>query len=160
GQIGVCFNGFAGTDAHPSSPGTFSAPIAIPTPSDSLRLSNANIVPMDVDGDGRSDLLHMPRVAEYGFFTPVRDPDAMSVSPASQGWRFAYLGVSSPDLDPRIDLSRDGVRVRALDVNGDGLVDVVRTSGTAIQTWLNLGLYPGGEGRFGSASAIGGAWSL
>jgi RHS repeat-associated protein len=150
---GVYFNGFAGLDAHPSKAGTFSEPIAVAVPaalSDAMQLTNPNIAPMDVDGDGRSDLLHMPRAREYGFFTPVRAPGA-EASPAAQGWRFVHLDVALDEgLDPRIDLSRDGERIRVLDVDADGLVDVVRTSGDAIQTWLNLGWHEGGEGRFGS----------
>lgn len=153
---GVYFNGFVGTNARPSKPGTFSEPIAVAVPAalaDAMQLSNPNLAPMDVDGDGRSDLLHMPRVREYGYFTPVRAPGNQA-SPADQAWRFAHLDVDLGEgLDPRVDLARDGDRIRVLDVNADGLVDVLRTSGDAIQTWLNLGWQPGGEGRFGSTLA-------
>ena len=38
-------------------------------------------------------------------------------------------------------------------------LDVVKTTGTAVQTWLNLGHLPGGDGQFGSAE-YGGGWVL
>ena len=38
-----------------------------------------------------------------------------------------------------------------IDVNGDGLVDVVYSTATAVQTFFSLGRYPGGDGQFGSA---------
>ena len=109
-----------------------------------MTLSNLNIVPMDIDGDGRSDLLHMPRLRTYGWFTPTRGPDDGSASPADQGWRFSYAEVQLPasDTDPRIDLGHDSTHLQTLDVNNDHLIDVVRTSGTVMQTWLNLGWLP------------------
>ena len=119
-----------------------------------FNLSNANVVPMDVDGDGRSDLLHMPRFREYEYFTPVRNGDGSQARPANQGWQFAYVDVQlEPGVtDPRIDFGSDGVHLRAFDVNNDHLIDVVRTTGTEMQTWLNLGWLPEGDGRFGSYS--------
>jgi len=44
-------------------------------------------------------------------------------------------------------------------VNGDHRVDVVRTTGTQMQQWLNLGGYAGGEGRFGQVDPVTGALS-
>ncbi|MCI0583734.1 MAG: hypothetical protein L0227_12745, partial [Chloroflexi bacterium] len=156
---GVFFNGFSGTEARPATPGSFSGAVRVAVPasrSSSFDLSNLNVVPMDIDGDGRSDLLHMPRVASYGYFLPSRDPDAAvaAVSPRDQGWRFAYVPVALPlgVTDPRIDLGRDGAHLRAFDVNNDHLVDVVRTTGTVMQTWINLGWLPDGEGRFGTCT--------
>jgi RHS repeat-associated protein len=160
--VGVYFNGFSGPDAAPSVAGNFSEPIAVALPpglADTMQLTNPNLVAMDVNGDGRSDLLHMPRERAYGYFTPVRAP-GNHASPADQGWQFTYLDVDTGDLDPRIDLSRDGDRIRVLDVNADGLVDVVRTSGDAIETWLNLGWHEGGDGRFGSATYGPSGWTL
>ncbi|UJR85584.1 SpvB/TcaC N-terminal domain-containing protein [Sandaracinus amylolyticus] len=162
--VGVYFNGFAGSAARPASAGTFSAPVPVAAPAGLagvMQLSNPNVVPMDVDGDGRSDLLHMPRARSYGYFAPVRAPGE-AASPAQQQWRFAHLPVDLPEgvLDARIDLGRDGDRIRTMDVNADGLIDVVRTSGDAIQTWLNLGFVPGGEGLFGTATHDGADWHL
>jgi RHS repeat-associated protein len=161
--VGVFFNGFSGPSAEPAGrTAIFSAPVAVPMRSDlsgTLNLGNANVVPMDVDGDGRSDLLHMPRLDRYGFFTPTRASDEAaghSPSPADQGWRFTYAEVQlERGTDPRVDLVRDGSHYEMFDVNGDHLVDVVRTTGTAMQTWLNLGWLPGGEGKFGQVIRTG-----
>jgi hypothetical protein len=135
--VGVFFNGFSGADARPAAAGTFSAAVPVGLPaglSGTMSLSNLNIVPMDIDGDGRSDLLHMPRRTTYGWFAPVRDPEPAvpTVSPAQQGWHFAYAerDLSREIADPRIDLGRDSPRIQVLDVNNDHLVDVVRTTGT------------------------------
>ncbi|MFW5920571.1 MAG: SpvB/TcaC N-terminal domain-containing protein, partial [Polyangiales bacterium] len=166
--VGVFFNGFEGSDARPAASGaTFSQAVPVPMApslSDVLSLDNANIVPMDVDGEGRSDYLHMPRRDRYGYFVPARgpDPDGLLTSPFSQDWRWSYAQVELPsfDSDPRIDFVRDGTHYKTLDVNGDHLIDVVQTTGTAMKTWLNLGRYPGGEGRFGSATHDGSGWVL
>ncbi|MDH5492706.1 MAG: hypothetical protein OEY14_12205, partial [Myxococcales bacterium] len=165
--VGVFFNGFSGSDASPAGQaGHFSDAVAVPMPSalsGVLNLSNRNIVPMDVDGDGRNDWLHMPRLDSYGYFTATRAPDAedAEVSPAAQGWRFSYAEVDLPlGTDPRVDFVRDGTHYRVLDVNGDHLIDIVRTTGTVMQTWLNLGWVPGGEGKFGQAWHDGGDWQL
>jgi hypothetical protein len=92
--VGVFFNGFAGADAHPGTAGEFSGAVPMPMRSDLsgvLQLTNLNIVPMDIDGDGRSDLLHMPRLRTYGWFAATRQADIdgrpAQVSPAHQGWR-------------------------------------------------------------------------
>ncbi|GAB5547640.1 MAG: hypothetical protein SangKO_074000 [Sandaracinaceae bacterium] len=153
--VGVFFNGFRGGSTTPAEAGTFSDAVSVPVPaglSGVFNLNNANVVPMDIDGDGRSDMLHMPRVARYEYFTPVRNGDADAARPSQQGWQFAYVDVNLPRdvTDPRIDLGRDGTHIRAFDVNNDHLIDIVRTTGTVMQTWLNLGWLPGGDGRFGS----------
>ena len=157
--VGVFFNGFTGADATPAGEAAhFSDAVTVPMRGDLstvLSLSNANVVPMDIDGDGRSDLLHMPRYRSYGWWSPAREagPDgAEPVSPADQAWRWVYSSVQLPpgDTDPRIDLGRDASHIKVLDVNNDHLIDIVRTTGTVMQTWLNLGWLPGGDGRFGS----------
>ncbi|MBX3275876.1 MAG: hypothetical protein KF729_36800, partial [Sandaracinaceae bacterium] len=163
--VGVFFNGFTGRRAEPAgAAATFSdaVPMAVdPALAAVLNLNNLNVVPMDIDGDGRGDLLHMPRFRTYGWWAPTRR-GADVVSPADQGWAWTYAQIALPpgDTDPRIDLGRDGAHIRVLDVNGDHLVDVVRTTGTAIQTWLNLGWLPGGDGRFGSYEWTGTAYAL
>ncbi|HBQ17789.1 MAG TPA: hypothetical protein DEF51_43900, partial [Myxococcales bacterium] len=146
----------------PAEAGTFSDAVSVPVPaglSGVFNLNNANVVPMDIDGDGRSDMLHMPRVARYEYFTPVRNGDADATRPSQQGWQFAYVDVNLPRdvTDPRIDLGRDGTHIRAFDVNNDHLIDIVRTTGTVMQTWLNLGWLPGGDGRFGSYRYLAGS---
>ncbi len=166
--VGVFFNGFAGEGAEPAGQGaTFSAPVPMPMDpglADILSFDNPNIVGMDVEGDGRSDFLHIPRLDRYGWFTPTRaaEEEIAAVSPRAQGWRWTYARVSLDQLgsDPRIDLARDASHYQVWDVNNDHLIDVVRTTGTGMQTWLNLGWVPGGEGRFGQARWDGAAWRL
>jgi RHS repeat-associated protein len=152
----VYFNGFSGATGTPAaSGGEFSSPIPVGVPvgrSAQMILSNQLIRGMDADADGRSDLFYMPRTDGHGYFTPVRGGDGDEVRVGSQGWRFVFV---RPDLpagarDPRIDLTIDHARIRVMDVNGDRLIDVVRTTGTTIETWLNLSSLPGGEGRLGS----------
>jgi RHS repeat-associated protein len=154
---GVFFNGFEG-DGVPTYPGTFSSAIPVGLPSGlsgTMNLASSTIVPMDVEGDGRSDFLHLPRRDRYGFFAPTRMSDDVtgnSVRPSEQGWRFTYADVSlGPGGDPRIDLVREPERYRTMDVNGDHLIDILKTTGRSMQTWLNLGTVPGGEGQFGQA---------
>jgi RHS repeat-associated protein len=161
---GVFFNGFA--RSTPGDAGDFSEGMRVGIPeglSGTLTLSSLNILPMDVDGDGRSDVLHMPRQANYGYFVLSKEPVASGRSyEPLEGWSFHHVTNLLPKgvTDPRIDLGKDGTTIKTLDVNNDHLIDVVRTSGTAVQAWLNLGRYPGGEGRFGSASFRAGAWAL
>ena len=59
---------------------------------------------------------------------------------------------TADNLDARINLAADAEEIRVFDVDGDGLVDVVRTSGTSLQVWFALGRYPKGDGLFGSAT--------
>ena len=71
----------------------------------------------------------------------------------SSEWRWIGREVTTSDnLDARIDFGTDAEEIRVFDVDGDGLVDVVRTTGTTLQVWFALGRYPGGDGRFGSAT--------
>jgi hypothetical protein len=49
-----------------------------------------------------------------------------------------------------IDFGRDAQNTKVMDVNGDGLVDVVVSTGTEYQTFLSLGRLPQGNGQFGS----------
>jgi RHS repeat-associated protein len=108
-----------------------------------IRLSNFNVVPLDIDGDGVSDLVHMPQVKTYAVYSAVEE-----------GKGFVWRGrtVGTPDgLSPRIDFGKDAQNIKVVDVNFDGLVDVVRSTGTSLETYLSLGRYPGGDGRFGTA---------
>lgn len=162
--MGVYFNGFV-ADSEPGAAGGFSNAAGVGVPSGLshiARLNNANIVPMDIDGDGRGDMLHMPRDRNYGYFAITRNTDAEVLRPSEQGWSFVHVPTTLPEgyTDPRIDLGRDGIHIRTVDVNNDHLVDIVRTAGTRMQTWLNLGWLPEGDGRFGSATFDGDAWVM
>ena len=162
---GVFFNGFTGPTSRPAGrAASFGAAVPVPMEeelSNQLNLDSYNITPMDVDGDGRGDLMHIPRLDQYGWFAPVRTNTNSTVFPTQQGWRFAYARVQLPqgDLDPRVDFAGDPTHFKVFDVNNDHLVDIVRTTGTAMQTWLNLGWLEGGEGRFGSATHGAGGWT-
>jgi RHS repeat-associated protein len=164
GGVGVHFNGFS--NGAPSQPGSFSAGVRVSVEgaaSDVLNLGSLNVVPMDVDGDGRSDVLNMPRTRDYGYFVLGKPPASSGEAYApTEGWSFYHVANLLPrdELDPRIDLGKDGAYFKTLDVNNDHLIDLVRTTGQAVQTWLNLGHYPGGQGRFGSASFAGTRWKL
>lgn len=162
--IGVYFNGFTGPQAAPAGEGAhFSSPVPVPVPphlSNTMRLTTRSVRPMDVDGDGRGDFLHMPRLDRYGYFSFARRNATPSVSPRAQDWTVVYSQVRLEQVggDPRVDFDNDGTRHRVFDVNGDGLIDIVKTTGTEMQTWLNLGFVPGGEGRFGQAHWNGSRW--
>src|SRR5690606_33204864 len=164
--VGVYFNGFSGAAGQPAGcTAQFSEAIAVPMPSSrsgNLELSRSTLLPMDVDSDGRGDFLHFPRIDRYGYFTATRTTAEHTANLVAQGWRFTYAEVEldRPGDDPRIDLLRRGEFCRVLDVNGDHLSDVVCTTGTVMQTWLNLGFIPGGDGRFGSATYAGSSWQL
>jgi len=162
--VGVFFNGFSGDETRPAdTAASFGGAVTMPIPEGwgtTLSLSNQNVRPMDADGDGRGDLLHLPRGDDAGYFLAARNGDADAVRPSEQGWRWLYVPGNVAERDPRIDFTRDGGRYRLFDVDNDHLVDVVRTAGDRIQIWRNLGWTPGGDGRFGSASHDGAQWVL
>jgi RHS repeat-associated protein len=111
--------------------------------SNTLRLSNANISPQDFDGDGRINLLHMPKVKTYSAY------DARYT-----GGQWKWIGreiTTANGQSPKIDFGQDASRTQVVDVNFDGLVDVLVSTGTEYQTFLALGRYAGGDGQFGSA---------
>jgi RHS repeat-associated protein len=156
--LGAAFNGFTGVETRPGSAGSFSAfvPVALPSGlAEVMTLTNLNLAAMDVDGDGRAEFVHMPDAGNYGYFVLGRLGDAAGAYlPGQQGWAAAYVERALPRgaLQPRIDLGRDGERVRILDLDGDGLIDVARSTGTELQAFFNLGWLEGGDGRFGSYS--------
>lgn len=108
-----------------------------------LRLSNVNVAGLDVDGSASADLLHMPRARRYQVFSTQR-----------QGDGFAWVGrtiTTASGQDTKIDFTQSARRTSVMDVNGDGLVDVVFAGATEYQTFFSLGRYPGGDGQFGQA---------
>ena len=109
-----------------------------------IALSNLNVVPLDLDGDATSDLLHMPLVRTYSIYSPKKE---------TSGWWWVGRTIdNADDLNPKIDFGRDTTDIKVVDVNFDGLVDVIRSTGTEFQTFLSLGRYPGGDGQFGDAT--------
>jgi RHS repeat-associated protein len=112
--------------------------------SSQINLVNDNVAAADLDGDGTIDWLHQPAVKSYAVYTPQLLPD---------GWSMVGRAVPQSALqDPHLDLGEDTPDIDVFDVNGDGLVDVVRATGTEMQTFFSLGRFPGGDGNFGSAT--------
>lgn len=108
-----------------------------------LRLSNANVTPLDADGDGIVDLLHAPAAKTYAIY---------KIGPT--GWVGRSVTTASQQ-NLKIDFGRDALTTRVLDVNGDGLVDVVVSTGTEMQTFLALGREHQGKDQFGTAIRTG-----
>lgn len=109
-----------------------------------LKLSNSNVSGLDLDGDALVDLVHMPIAKQYSVFTPKL---------ASGQWTWAGRAViTASGLNPKIDFTTNADRIAVMDVNGDGLVDVVFSSALEVQTFFALGRYPGGDGRFGKGT--------
>lgn len=109
--------------------------------SGSIKLSNANVAPLDFDADGTIDFLHMPKVKTYSYYTP-----------RLVGSKWTLVGTvidAASKQNAKIDLGKDGAETRVMDVNADGMVDVVVSTGTQLQTFLSLGRLPGGDGQFG-----------
>jgi RHS repeat-associated protein len=109
-----------------------------------INLVNDNVAVADLDGDGTIDWLHQPAVKSYAVYTPRLLAD---------GWSMVGRAVPQSALqDPHLDLGEDTPDIDVFDANGDGLVDVVRATGTTMQTFFSLGRFPGGDGNFGSAT--------
>ena len=116
------------------------------TPTD-IRLSNDNVAASDLDGDGIIDWLHQPQVKKFAVY-----------SPRSVAGCWTMVGRAIPTASaqsPQLDLTKDNPEVRVMDVDQDGLVDVVRSTGTQLQTFFSLGRLPGGDGQFGSGKWTG-----
>jgi RHS repeat-associated protein len=112
--------------------------------SGSIKLSNANVAPLDFDSDGIVDFLHMPKVKTYAAyrFTPP--------GPVNAKWRLAGTAINVANKQsPKVDLGKDAAETRVMDVNFDGMVDLVVSTGTEFQTFLSLGRLPGGDAQFG-----------
>ncbi len=112
-----------------------------------IQLSNENVAVSDIDGDGIINWLHQPAVGSLAVYTPTLLPG---------GWSMVGRAVANAaNQSPHLDFGDDTPDINVLDVNGDGLVDVVRATGTEMQTFFSLGRYPGGDGNFGSATWTG-----
>src|SRR5690606_36306902 len=109
-----------------------------------LKLSNLNVVPLDLDGDGHVNLLHMTKTKTYSVYDFVKVGNAYKL----QGRVIDTAGGQSP----KIDFGKDTLDTQVMDVNFDGLVDLVVTTGTQVQTFFSLGRLPGRDGQFGVGS--------
>lgn len=112
-----------------------------------LSLNNSNVSVLDLDGNATTDLVHMPLAKRYSVFAPELQDGA---------WRWQGRTIETTSgQDVKINFAQDARRTSVMDVNGDGLVDVVFASATEYQTFFSLGRYPGGDGQFGHARFTG-----
>src|SRR4029077_402974 len=96
---------------------------------------NPAVLPLDRDGDGVANLVHIP---------PFKRATVYSPKLVGGAWTWVgKLGTTDPAQNPDIDLANRNADVRVADVDGDGLSDVVYSSGTEMQTFFALGRYPG-----------------
>jgi RHS repeat-associated protein len=143
GKHGVFFNGKGGT---PDSFGADTVAVQGVKPDDAntISLKNLNVSAQDLDGDGIINLLHMPMVKTYSVYTPTL---------VGQQWTWIGRPITTAlQQSPKIDWGKDTLDLRVMDVNADGLVDVVLSTGTEFQTFFSLGRYAKGDGQFGSAT--------
>jgi RHS repeat-associated protein len=114
--------------------------------SSDITLKNLNLTPLDLDGDATVDLLHMPKVRTYSVYSPQK---------TTRGWCWQGRTVDTASgQSPKINLGKDATETRVFDVNYDGLVDVVVSTGTEFQTFLSLGRFAGGDGQFGDGKWV------
>lgn len=106
-----------------------------------ITLHNPNVTSLDIDGDGRVNLVHVPIAKTYAVYDAVQKA-------GSWYWQGREIAVAT-NQNVKIDFGRDTHDVQVLDVNFDGLVDVVVSTGTEFQTFFSLGRLPGGDGQFG-----------
>jgi RHS repeat-associated protein len=112
----------------------------------SIKLSNLSVAPLDLDGDGTINLLHLPLNLTYASYAPQFASGAWSWA----GRKLATISQQNPKINFVDSTSHD--RTKVMDVNGDGLVDIVVSTGTQYQTFFALGRLPGGDSQFGHGS--------
>lgn len=112
-----------------------------------ITLGSDNVSPLDIDGDGIVDLVHMPAAASYGVYSPVW---------TGAGWALRGREVATASgQSVHIDFRQSRPEVKRLDVDGDGLIDVVYSTGQSYQTFFALGRFPGGADQYGHAAWTG-----
>src|SRR3970282_1576660 len=88
-----------------------------------------------------------PAFKTYSIYTPLLE--------TGKWWWTGREVTTASQQSVKIDFGKDTLDHQVLDVNFDGLVDVVVSSGTEFQTFLSLGRYPGGDGQFGHGTRTG-----
>lgn len=146
GRDGVFFNGGKGTKGFADAQTMGVIPVG-DTDVSVLKLSSPNVSTLDLDADGIVNLVHMPTKQSYSVFHPEKRGSAW--------WWVGKEVTTASGQNVKIDFTRDARNVQVLDVNGDGLVDVVYSTPTEYQTFFALGRYPGGDGQFGHAEMTG-----
>lgn len=112
-----------------------------------LKLSNSNVSVLDLDADGIINLVHMPVAKTYSMFHPEKRSNAW--------WWVGDEVTTASGQNVKIDFTQSARDIQVMDVNGDGLVDIVSSTPTEYQTFFSLGRYPGGDGQFGHAEMTG-----
>jgi len=107
----------------------------------SLTLDNLNVSVLDMDGSGNADLLHMPYAEQYHYYR-LTDVEC-------GGAEYCWKETAPIPLNDGIDFTADADDIRLVDLNNDHLIDVMRTTGTRMEHFLNLSAYPGHQGQFG-----------
>jgi RHS repeat-associated protein len=146
---GVFFNGFGGKPDSFTQCTIGVAPGTLGATATDITLKNLNLSAQDLDGDGVIDLLHMPSFKQYAVYTPK-----------GEGCEWMWQGReinTATGQNLKIDFGKDTLETKVMDVNGDGLVDVVYSGGTEFETFFSLGRYPKGDGQFGHAKWKGAA---
>jgi hypothetical protein len=144
GGHGVFFNGVHGIADGFGAVQQMAVRGVLGADSNTVKLSNLNLAPLDIDGDATIDLLHMPALKSYAVYRPEL---------LNGQWSWVGRAVeTASQQNSKIDFGKDTLDTRVVDVNFDGLVDVVVSTGLEFQTFFSLGRYPGGDGQFGSAT--------
>ena len=142
---GVFFNSAGGKADSFGAVNLMSVQGVLGANANTITFQNLNLAALDLDGDGTINLLHMPQVKTYSSYSPV-----------FQGGAWSWVGRaidSASGQSPKIDFGKDaGANTKVMDVNGDGLVDVVVSTGTEYETFFSLGRLPAGDGQFGNGS--------
>jgi RHS repeat-associated protein len=143
GNHAVFFNGDGGVADTFSSAQPMKLNAVLGATPSVIALDNPNVVPLDADGDGTIDLLHMPQVKKYAVYAP-------KFLNGSWTWDGRVVDTAVAQ-SPKVNFQQNRLDTHVMDVNSDGLVDVVYSAGTEYQTFFGLGRYPGGDGQYGSA---------
>ena len=150
GKHRVFFNGHNGLGAAFAPARSVSiTPVVLPDgrPVDGfdLSLKSSSVVPLDFDADGTLDLVLLQRFRVPAVFSPKTESGALH-------WQVPPASVAENHPAPELQLTRDRTNTRVADANGDGLVDILVTTGTELHTYLSLARSPGGEGAFGAST--------
>ncbi|MGH7293795.1 MAG: toxin TcdB middle/N-terminal domain-containing protein, partial [Polyangiaceae bacterium] len=125
-----------------------------------VRLDNPNVTALDIDGDGIVNLINMPIVETYSVYSPLAP-----LPPPKGSGCWAWQGhpvTTASQQNAKLDFQQYNANIKVMDVNDDGVVDVVFSAGTEYQTFFSLDRFPGdptqpstglsGDGQFGSAT--------
>ncbi|MEO8905254.1 MAG: toxin TcdB middle/N-terminal domain-containing protein [Polyangiaceae bacterium] len=141
---GVFFNSAGGTADSFGAAQLMTVQGVLGANANTITFRNLNVSPLDLDGDGSVNLLHMPQVNTYSAYTPV-------FANGTWSWVGRVVNTASGQ-SPKIDFGKDTLNTKVLDVNGDGLVDLVVSTGTEYETFFALGRLPQGDAQFGHGS--------